>query len=127
QTSNACLRAIVNDALMPAFHQASHHIGAHLAKSDHSELHLLASVRAALMLTLSGENMSPTNIIVEHEAELSHVFAEWLDVALADCVRQRGRASLALPGGSVAEAFLPAVAEKVRDWSHIHVFWGDER
>ncbi len=39
-----------------------------------------------------------------------------------------GRAlSLVLPGGSVAQAFLPVVAEAAIDWALVDVFWGDER
>ena len=33
---------VVNDARVPALHQAAHHVGAHPAESDHSELHVSA-------------------------------------------------------------------------------------
>lgn len=34
---------------------------------------------------------------------------------------------LALPGGSVASAFLPTLARRQLPWSSIHLFWVDER
>ena len=39
----------------------------------------------------------------------------------------RGRFSLALPGGSVAEAFFPRLARANVDWSRVDFFWCDER
>jgi 6-phosphogluconolactonase len=45
------------------------------------------------------------------------------DAALA----RQGRFSCALPGGSVAEAFLPGLAEASIDWTRLDLFWGDER
>jgi hypothetical protein len=32
---------IVDDALVPALHQAAHHVGAHPTQSDHAELHVI--------------------------------------------------------------------------------------
>ena len=32
--------AVVDDAGVPGLHQAAHHVGAHAAESDHSELHV---------------------------------------------------------------------------------------
>ena len=41
--------------------------------------------------------------------------------------RRAGRFIVALPGGSVAPAFFPALAEIAIDWTRIEVFWIDER
>ena len=60
-------------------------------------------------------------------AELARVFAERL-VFAARRAQSEGRAlSLVLPGGSVAQAFLPVVAEARVDWTLVELFWGDER
>ena len=60
-------------------------------------------------------------------AELARVFAERL-VFAARRAQSEGRAlSLVLPGGSVAQAFLPVVAEARVDWMLVELFWGDER
>lgn len=37
------------------------------------------------------------------------------------------RRTLAIPGGSVAEAFLPALAASGIDWNDVELFWVDER
>lgn len=39
----------------------------------------------------------------------------------------RGRFALAVPGGSVAERFLPALVEQDIDWTLVDVFFADER
>ena len=60
-------------------------------------------------------------------AELACVFAERL-VFAARRAQTDGRVlSLVLPGGSVAQAFLPVVAEARIDWALVELFWGDER
>jgi 6-phosphogluconolactonase len=71
--------------------------------------------------------MRPSRLIVEHETELGGVFSRWLEQELGRALHERGRASLALPGGSAARACLPRLAETSLDWSQIHLFWGDER
>src|SRR5262249_42492587 len=40
---------------------------------------------------------------------------------------ERGRFTLAVPGGSVAAAFLPVLARTVLPWEHVRLFWVDER
>ena len=65
--------------------------------------------------------------IVATPAELARVFADRLTIA-ARLAQKNGRAlSLVLPGGSVAEIFLPVIAEAAVDWAQVNVFWGDER
>jgi 6-phosphogluconolactonase len=49
-------------------------------------------------------------------------------VGLALRAQAEGRMlGIALPGGSVAEAFFPTLARAPLDWSAIEWFWGDER
>ena len=40
---------------------------------------------------------------------------------------ERGRFALAVPGGSVAELFLPELAKSDMDWGRMHLFFCDER
>ena len=42
-------------------------------------------------------------------------------------VAARGRFSLGLPGGSLADAFFPRLAALPLDWARVAFFWGDER
>jgi len=42
-------------------------------------------------------------------------------------IAERGRFSLAVPGGSVARDALPALVPVPLDWDRTHVFWVDER
>jgi 6-phosphogluconolactonase len=70
--------------------------------------------------------MSPELIVDVPEAlsaELARRMEGWAAAALGD----RGRFALALPGGSVAVAFLPRLSRAGVDWSHAEFFWGDER
>jgi 6-phosphogluconolactonase len=45
----------------------------------------------------------------------------------AAAIDERGRFSVALPGGSVASAFFPVIASLDIDWARIDIFWIDER
>jgi 6-phosphogluconolactonase len=60
-------------------------------------------------------------------AELGRMFAERLVGAASRAQADRRALSLVLPGGSVARAFLPALADARIDWSLVDLFWGDER
>jgi len=68
--------------------------------------------------------------VVEDGERLSAVFAEWLARCIAEhraserCARPF---SLAIPGGSVAERFLPRVRGPAFASVDLHVFWADER
>jgi 6-phosphogluconolactonase len=66
-------------------------------------------------------------LIVGTPTELAAVFADRV-VGLALRAQAEGRTlSIALPGGSVAEAFFPTFAQAPIDWNAIDWFWGDER
>jgi 6-phosphogluconolactonase len=70
--------------------------------------------------------MTP-ELIVKRPEELAAIFADRL-AGLASRGRIEGRpVGVALPGGSVAEAFFPVLARANIDWSLIEWFWGDER
>ena len=69
----------------------------------------------------------PFEKIIAAPMALASVFAQRVVDAAAGA-HGRGRAlSIVLPGGSVAETFLPVLADAGFDWSAIDVFWGDER
>jgi 6-phosphogluconolactonase len=46
---------------------------------------------------------------------------------LAQAVADKGNASLAISGGSTPKLMFDAMARTSFDWSHVHVFWVDER
>jgi 6-phosphogluconolactonase len=58
---------------------------------------------------------------------LARRFARIASQASAESIAARGRFSIAIPGGSVGEAFLPVLAATRLDWERVHVFWADER
>jgi 6-phosphogluconolactonase len=58
--------------------------------------------------------------------ELAAAFARRF-LLLASPSERGDRLSLAIPGGSVAEAFLPALRSRPPDWSRLSVWWVDER
>jgi 6-phosphogluconolactonase len=62
-------------------------------------------------------------IVVTDRAELARIFAARVETH----AHRTQRCSLALPGGSAAETFCPALAAASVDWSRVDVFWCDER
>jgi 6-phosphogluconolactonase len=62
--------------------------------------------------------------------ELSRRAAEAAVTTINDAVRGHGRCSLVLSGGSTPRTLYGLLASAFRDeipWTHVHVFWGDER
>lgn len=70
--------------------------------------------------------MNP-EILVDSQQALAAACAKRFTAAARAAIAIRGRFACALPGGSVAECFLPALADSVSDWQSIDLFWGDER
>jgi 6-phosphogluconolactonase len=66
-------------------------------------------------------------IIVDTPEALARMFAERCAAEARVALAARGRFSCALPGGSVAETFFPALARAPIAWDKIEFFWGDER
>ncbi len=66
-------------------------------------------------------------ILIESSRLLSEACARDLEERARAAITARGRFSLALPGGSVAESFLPAMAKAAIDWARVDLFFGDER
>ena len=70
--------------------------------------------------------MSP-EIIVDKPDDLPETLARRVENLAAGAFSERGRFAIALPGGSVATAFLPRLARARVDWPRADFFWGDER
>ena len=58
---------------------------------------------------------------------MTRVFAARFAVEASNGIAARGRFSWALPGGSVAETFFPALVTTAVSWTQVDFFWGDER
>jgi 6-phosphogluconolactonase len=76
--------------------------------------------------------MSTPLVVVHHDAGvLAEAVAARLITRVADVQAARGGASLVLTGGGLGTASLEAVARSrarsAVDWSHLDVWWGDER
>jgi 6-phosphogluconolactonase len=69
----------------------------------------------------------PPWVHVADVAALGNHLIDVLTPIVAEAVEQRGAWSLAIPGGSVVEMLLPALAQAPLPWEHAHVFWCDER
>jgi 6-phosphogluconolactonase len=67
------------------------------------------------------------DFVIDEPERLARAFAHRVETEAARAIAARGFFSLAVPGGSVAEALLPALAEASLDWASVHVFWCDER
>lgn len=63
--------------------------------------------------------------VVEDGERLARLFAEWLKEAASTLPTKAF--SLAVPGGSVAERFLPELQRSALATERLHVFWVDER
>jgi 6-phosphogluconolactonase len=66
-------------------------------------------------------------VVVETVPALARLLVPRLEKAARTALEQRGRFSLVLPGGSVAESFLPPIARADVDWPRVDLFFGDER
>ena len=69
--------------------------------------------------------------VVPDAASLATRAAEWLIEQIARAIERRGRAVVALSGGSTPRAVFESLArppwrDRV-DWTRVHVFWGDDR
>jgi 6-phosphogluconolactonase len=69
----------------------------------------------------------PPYSVVASIPELAVEFAERVAVLAAEAIAQRGIFTMAIPGGSVASAFLPRLALAPLPWHSVHLFWVDER
>lgn len=70
--------------------------------------------------------MAPQTVVDKPE-RLAAILARRFEDEARAAVAARGRVSVALPGGSVAAAFFPALAGARVDVSRVDFFWGDER
>lgn len=66
-------------------------------------------------------------LLVEDDARLPDAFSKWFEDRATRSLKERGRLSLCVPGGSVARRLLPALARAKLDWNRVQVFFGDER
>jgi 6-phosphogluconolactonase len=58
---------------------------------------------------------------------LAERFVRIFEMAAREAIGAHGRFACALPGGSVAELFMPRLVHAAVEWPHLHVFFGDER
>jgi len=70
---------------------------------------------------------SAPEVIIAPAAALAAEFARRVADRAQEAVRKRGVFTLAIPGGSVARAFLPALAGAALPWESTALFWVDER
>lgn len=70
--------------------------------------------------------MHPERLIGPRE-EIAIRIVSSIVTAATRAIEARGRFVLAIAGGSVADAFLPALARAPLAWEQVHVFWCDER
>jgi 6-phosphogluconolactonase len=65
--------------------------------------------------------------IVDKPEDIPETLARCLEEEARNALGERGRFSVALPGGSVATSCFPRLAAASVDWSRTDFFWGDER
>ena len=66
-------------------------------------------------------------IVVAERSFLADVLAAEVRAEARDAISRNGRFTIAIPGGSVADAFLPRLARIPLDPTRVDVFWVDER
>lgn len=69
----------------------------------------------------------PERIVVEPRAALAGAAADWIAAAIAAAVRERGRCTLALAGGSTPRAIHAQLAARTLPWERVQIYFGDER
>ena len=70
--------------------------------------------------------MSP-RVFIGDASELQRAFVHEFETQAREVLARRETFLVALPGGSVASAFCPALATLAIDWTRIEIFWIDER
>ena len=71
--------------------------------------------------------MHTADVAIHPVPELQTRFAALIEAAAAASIGERQDFSIAIPGGSAAEALLPALIPTPVDWKRVSVFWVDER
>jgi 6-phosphogluconolactonase len=71
--------------------------------------------------------VASAEVVVESVPALARILAERVEGSARRALGERGRFSLVVSGGSVAEAFLPVLAGADLEWMKVDVFFGDER
>ncbi len=66
-------------------------------------------------------------VFIDDLSNLQRAFAREFETQAAEVIARREKFIIALPGGSVASAFFPTLAALAVDWTHIEIFWIDER
>ncbi len=66
-------------------------------------------------------------VVIDDLPRLLQTFAKEFETQAAEVIARREKFIVALPGGSVASAFLPTLAALAVDWTRIEIFWIDER
>jgi 6-phosphogluconolactonase len=69
----------------------------------------------------------PVETLVDKTESLAGALVSRVEAAAREALSLRGRFTLALPGGSVAATFFPALSRASVDWTRTDFFWGDER
>lgn len=64
---------------------------------------------------------------IDSPQALAQLFRARFEAEAKAAIAARGRFTCALPGGSVAETFFPALAAAPLPWRDVDFFWGDER
>lgn len=67
------------------------------------------------------------DVVCASSGGVGRLAAGRIDAALAEAIARRGRAVLALPGGSAIEAVATELAAAALDWSRLWLIWIDER
>lgn len=71
--------------------------------------------------------MSVEVAVLGDRADLVREAGARVHALLRDLIERRGRATIALTGGSVGIELLSAIPAEGIDWSRVHVTWSDER
>ena len=83
------------------------------------------------VLAQSADRGSPELLVVADASAVAVAAAERFQRAVAGAIARRGRADVALTGGSNAPGLYrrlaePAIAASI-DWARVHLWWGDDR
>jgi 6-phosphogluconolactonase len=66
-------------------------------------------------------------IVIGAIEDLQREVVQEFEACAAEAIASRDRFAVAIPGGSVATTFFPALAASAVDWTCTDVFWTDER
>lgn len=93
--------------------------------APHTPTPVRAGIRQEMLTTAVGED--PEWTVLKDPEAVARIACDRISIAAHDAINARHRFTIVLAGGTTPERVYRLLAASEQDWSHWHVFVGDER